>query len=285
MRRFCIPIMVVLFVGAESPVRGNQPLTEWQALGAYPYGGRPKLIAKMTSEKRQELIAAIKNAGMEEDLRKQYDDLLVQLGDEETIQKQVNLVLHGDFREWLAALELVETVRDPKIIAALAPALFENLDTSDRPHLVQESMLSMICETPEFTGELQQWAGKTIVNAMPYYNTLLLRDWWKANEAHFKAGNYLAVRPVEPSPATSAWYDRFLADLIRQAAQPAAPPTPVHVTPVPSAPPSPPPIVPPAAAKDAENIPDHRPRFRWMIMVAAVLLLSAFAWRFTCRKN
>ena len=130
-------------------------------IGAKGWDGQIAAIKKLSAETKRRLISVIKSPSFPEDSRKEKEDTLVFLGDEETIQKQAALAHHGDHNEWLSAIELLETLNEPRVIAAMAPALFVEDPAalriglpSSRAEVTAGAMFRMLPETPGFSGEI-----------------------------------------------------------------------------------------------------------------------------------
>jgi len=173
---------------------------ELEALGSLPYESRVDLIQKMSSEHRKDLIEAIKQRPIPEYQGSHFADLLLHLGDEETIQKEADIMIQHDD---LLAFYGLQTCRNPRVIAAMCPIFLKDDNGSNLVFAASNAMFLMIPNTPGFRPEVYDWIASVHENAYPLASKIF-REWWKANEAAFKKGAFKAVKPGNLSIADPA---------------------------------------------------------------------------------
>ena len=135
-------------------------------------------------------------------------DLLVVLGDEQMLQEYV-----AEFREnpYIANQSIMVRSQDPRLVEWLAPDLFRSERLTQAPgdipmppfsFLASDVILLALRACPDFPGEVRAWADRGMRFDDPVREALhpeeareILREWWRANEVHFEAQNYAAVRP------------------------------------------------------------------------------------------
>lgn len=248
---------------------------------------RQEDIARMSPERRAELSKQVKIQARSAASPHEFDSTLLHLGDEETIQKQAELALHGDDNQAMHAISGLGSCRDPRAIAAMAPVLFLG-DDSWRSETATRSILGMIAITRGFSSDVYNWNSEAR-ETVAYFSRLILREWWKANAVHFQNRDYLVVQPgalppkggFEPTigPDGKAYMRKL----------PGAP----DWTPIPSPAgaviPSPAPHVSQAVAPPVENLPTARPytshNATYVFAAVLTLLTAAGVVRYAIRRR
>lgn len=263
---FCALFWGIVFVaGARSQTITSEAVeSELTQLSELGIESRVRRGRAMNPELKAAVIDAIsKNpARQDADLTKQYDRLMFDLGDEETVKRFAEAYLRDS--DFYGATGF-PTCQNPRVIELIAPAIFREENwVAKGPYLAPsvstaQLMVEMLGRTPGFQGEVIDWARK-----LPSQSTTLtdlrevVREWWRANEQFFKEGNYQAVKP-----------GRELAKEEPKVEQPPGPPAALAST---SSQQPARPSASPAVVPVAESSPSS-PGLLWTAAAAAVALL------------
>lgn len=137
--------------------------------------------------------------------RPQIDTLLVDLGDDATIDRYVtDQFSPGDRR---TATHVLPSSKQPIVIARLGPSLLRDEPINEivlvpRTVAAAQLCLTLVQRCPEFSQATKRWAAQ--LQSTERDRAILrsaVRAFWLENEAFLKAKNYQAVRPPNASPA------------------------------------------------------------------------------------
>ena len=162
-------------------------------------------------EKRNEIVRHISEAQRIEFIKwvhiwQEYDgvkddEMLMQLGEEATMQKIASRLLSNDpILVASVSLPAIKACESPRLIELIAPAIFVEEDhTENHEWLVstdtEQAIRQMLAKTPGFNSDVINWARNNDNFGLPLEELYIMRQWWKENEKHFKERNYLAVQP------------------------------------------------------------------------------------------
>ena len=193
---------------------------------------------------------------------KACDYQLLQVGDEATIERYIK-----EFAKigW-AYRGAPEYSGQARFIEVYAPTMFREepfvYSESDTPgpplsYAITYSIVRLLRESPQLRPEVRHWALALSDNEndLPK-NRTILRQWWRANEQHFRERNYEAVQPPTASATPPS---------------PADPPTSSPDLPPSAQPPSASPAAPEIAAKNSPLIPS-------LITALCATLLALAYW-------
>jgi hypothetical protein len=158
---------------------------------------------RLSSADIQSLIQYLRTEeNAEESLSLSY--FLVKLGDEAMIEKYAERFAAGDV---VTVRELFQESGSPRAVEVLVPLMFKEERYQrfggDVPHVpisffAAAAIPMVLGNSPSFNSEVIQWAQNiNRPNGHIEYPEIraVMRDWWRANEQHFKAKNYKAVQP------------------------------------------------------------------------------------------
>ena len=131
----------------------------------------------------------------------------------------------------------------------------------------------------QFSAETRAWANQRLIRGYYPFDKFReeMRLWWKQNEAAFKAGNYLAVKPMQLEPAALPPALPIPEDSKRVIPPLPAKPTPRSATPTPIPDPA------PAVAEAVKPIPAINAWPLWAVLAAA--LAAAAGWLLLRRRG
>lgn len=191
-------------------IRANAELTvEEISELAGRYGGDTLIpITNLTEAERKSLSEyshkkiAVSDSKYE---RERYETFLVRLGDEWAFEKVVERFAAGDVA---IVRELFAESGRPKAVEVLVPLMFKEERYQrlggDVPHVpisffAAAAIPMVLGNSPSFSPEVIQWAqaiNRPSGGHIEYPEIrAVMRDWWRANEQHFRAKNYKAVQP------------------------------------------------------------------------------------------
>lgn len=174
----------------------------------YENSVRPEFV-----QMADELTAAEKNAiinYLREDMRDGgpnaplSQNVLIDFGDDEAIARAA--------RAFPDNFDSLRRSIQPKVIPAIAPKMFSNEpyqllgsdNVTDPPSFMAAGACQDVTQhSPYFSAAVNKWAASWEfygLHATPEEYRQMMRDWWKANEKYFVAGNYAAVQPGPPLP-------------------------------------------------------------------------------------
>lgn len=196
-------LAIVAIAGLSANAKEDDTLDEALKLNALTHTPQQKKIEELSTERRAELAKAIKKYSEGLPAR-QFDYILVHLGDEETIRALELAMTAGDDEQFNWATHIFSSCNDLRVIEHIAPALFYVEDDQvGCPRKVQAKMAiaEVFRRTPGLKQEVYKWFDD-IAQALPYHQIPVVQAWWKANEVHFRKRDFLAVKPGEvPPPA------------------------------------------------------------------------------------
>lgn len=169
-----------------------------RALWLTTHDERYKAIAKLTPERHRGIVEKFRQDARGDT---QFDTIRMQLGDDELIRAQAEIILRNNGYATDAVLLLGEC-RDPKVIKAIAPALFHR-DLSQAGDISQSVLRQLILQSPAFTEAVHQWIRDIKGLSYGYFQMMIFREWWKANAVHLCNGNYQAVQPGAYPPSAA----------------------------------------------------------------------------------
>jgi hypothetical protein len=121
----------------------------------------------------------------------------------------------------------------------------------------------------QFSDETRAWANQRLIQGYYPYEKFRadMRLWWKQNEAAFKTGNYMAVKPPVPEPPPSLPNPEDSKRVIPTKPVMNSLPTPAT--------PAPPPIPAPAVANAEKPLPESSIWWALVAGIAALLMIVA----------
>lgn len=186
-------------------------------------------VQQLNQEQKRALTEYVRS--LQKSHGKDYgNDILLCLGEPSVRREFIEHVRKADGGLWDTA---VGRSGDLTIIPELAPEMFKEEamrnvgsdDSMEQPssYRIANVITQILSQSPSLTGEVRQWAEKQtgISNSLgdtgvTYRNAM--RQWWIANEEHFRKKDYLAVRPGRD--LMQEMLDRFSAiDASEKAAQ------------------------------------------------------------------
>lgn len=279
---FFFVALIVTALGKEIPPDVAPRLME---IYAAPFDPRLTMIQRMSQEERLELLKWARVNEKADPTSERRVDVLFHLGDEETTRQLGEELLHGDAPESIAALSLLQTRLEPRIIELIAPTLFypdgppkEGIGIWERSYQTADCILQMLRKTPGFTGDVYNWCDEAS-SSVGYYRLPVMRKWWKENEAAFRAGDYKSVKRGEiPPPIDSletsknpdgTWGIRVIQT--KATPDPASP----SPNPIPDPPRPEPSVSPPVSQPD-----DHSLGAVAAIVSVFLVVLGAILWKY-----
>lgn len=135
------------------------------------------------------------------------------LGDSNAREKVVAEFLNAS--QWGRGGSELKALRDPKVIPMIGEALFkeekfeqeEGSDVGFAPiqETVRGATVHILGNSPEFNERVINWARRMRDDSsMNPEETAIMRDWYRANEAKLKAGDFKAVQPGAEPPERNA---------------------------------------------------------------------------------
>ncbi|MDQ3566433.1 MAG: hypothetical protein M3436_20950 [Pseudomonadota bacterium] len=182
----------------------DHPLTEKvQALSKLNLEKRAEEARRLSPSERKELVSHIKKmsdryGGVMHDGAYSSQLTILYLGDEEMRRHLAQKFAESPNPRGLGPSG------DPELVPLLAPYLFREEPAWDTAHgdvsaprlsiSACDTIAKIVGNSPAFTGEVGDWARRVQQPfGTPEYREIL-REWWRANEAAFKAKDFKAVR-------------------------------------------------------------------------------------------
>ena len=129
------------------------------------------------------------------------DYQLLQVGDEATIK---HFISEFEAVGWQYR-EAPEHSGQARFIEVYAPTMFREEPFVDTPgdtpgpplsYAITNSIVRLLRESPQLSAEVRHWAFSLPDGELDLpKNRTILRQWWRANERHFRERNYQAVQP------------------------------------------------------------------------------------------
>ncbi len=286
----CCTLLSVILVAS---VRAQQDPLEGIVVRLLASGGRKADLSLISAENHDAAVKLLRDiaTGKRSEIGNEMPSqtgaqiVLLRLADPETVEGAVFRYQrsYGTRTSYHIAEELV-WAEQPAIIPHLAGDFFLNdgdkstlRSTGDpigimappRSAFSAFTSLKIVAASKHFSPEMREWA-KTRRNAGIYPFTAFreeMRVWWKQNEAAFKVGDYIAVKPPVPDLPPSLPNPEDSKRVI---------PLPPTVKPAPAQETPPPPVIAPPVVANAERpIRESLRWWSWLVGIGAVIVLAA----------
>ena len=284
---------IVLVTAALLPIAGNCQDERIDRIVSRLLDSEIPDLSLVTPDVRDEVIHRIRGSSgdsFEQTIGKtrRYYLLLVKLGDEDATKQVVaamrpSLPKKGPGNLWLSFLE---DDAQPVIIPIIAGDFFLNDGEEQtsallgdegfqvRPVSMEMCMLAfhVILRSGSFSPETTAWAKYNHDWRQSYFTTPRemreqMQRWWRANEAHFRARDYQAVRPGETLSSAAAQTPVRSGD-------PSGQPAPTRRTPADVGTPS-----QPGTSAPRPKLVEWRSSAWWWAGIATISLIGLLIWR------
>lgn len=164
------------------------------------------------SKYRDEVLDVLRSKANQNPTDTRAQRILFRLGDEETIQKQIQIFIENNGVDWFNRRTLIFS-SSPAVVEALAPSMFldEELRYYKSPYPEFEGswgvsyespviIRHLLTKIPEVPAEVVGWAHSLPSTPSQNFRSTM-RKWWEQNGEHFESENFDRLRPLVTADA------------------------------------------------------------------------------------